>query len=93
MDKLGLDFTLAGPRQLPLEVARDTFLIRAVTPSVGGSWTNLNSMVIAGAEPIIVIPSLQIVFACKCKNALSFADAVANIYTYLRLIVEAHASS
>lgn len=51
---LGLDFTQTGQRQLPLEVARDTFLIRAITPSVAGSWTNLNSMVIRGAEPIIV---------------------------------------
>lgn len=51
---LGLDFTLTGPRQPPLEVARDTFLIRAITPSIGGSWTNLNSMVITGAEPVIV---------------------------------------
>jgi flavorubredoxin len=54
MEMLGLDFSLTGPRQPPLEVARDTFLIRAITPSVGGSWTNLNSMVIRGAEPIIV---------------------------------------
>lgn len=51
---LGLDFSITGPRQLPLEVAAETFLIRAITPSVGGSWTNLNSMVIRGAEPIIV---------------------------------------
>ena len=51
---LGLDFTQTGQRQLPLEVARDTFLIRAITPSVGGSWTNLNSMLIAGEEPIVV---------------------------------------
>ena len=54
MELLGLDFTRPGPRQPPLEVARDTFLIRAVTPSVGGSWTNLNSMIIRGAEPIVV---------------------------------------
>jgi len=26
--------------QAPLEIADDTFLIRALTPSVGGSWTN-----------------------------------------------------
>lgn len=51
---LGLNFSIAGPRQLPLEVATDTFLIRALTPSIGGSWTNLNSMVIRGAEPIVV---------------------------------------
>lgn len=50
----GLDFSAAGPRQPPLEVAADTFLIRAITPSIGDSWTNLNSMVIRGAEPTIV---------------------------------------
>ena len=42
------------PRQLPLEVARETFVIRAVTPSVAGTFTNLNSMVIRGAEPVLV---------------------------------------
>ncbi len=48
------DYSLAKPRQRPLEIAADTFVIRALTPSVGGSWTNLNSMVIAGAEPVLV---------------------------------------
>lgn len=43
-----------APRQLPLEIAPRTFLIRALTASVGGTWTNLNSMVILAAEPIIV---------------------------------------
>lgn len=42
------------PRQGPLEVAPDTFVIRAITPSVGGTLTNMNSMVIRSAEPIIV---------------------------------------
>jgi hypothetical protein len=81
------DFTLQGaygynwwfntPRHLFSAGPSDTFM------AVGHN----------GAEPIIVIPSLQIVFACKCKNAPSFAEALANINTYLRLIVEAHASS
>lgn len=44
----------AAPRQLPLAVAPDTFAIRALTPSVGGTWTNLNSMVILAAEPVLV---------------------------------------
>jgi len=43
-----------APRQLPLEVARDTFVIRAVTPSVAGTFTNLNSMVILSPEPVLV---------------------------------------
>lgn len=43
-----------APRQLPLEVARDTFVIRAVVPSVAGSFTNMNSMVILGPEPVLV---------------------------------------
>lgn len=42
------------PRQLPLEVAADTFVIRALMPSVGGTLTNLNSMVIRAAEPLVV---------------------------------------
>ena len=42
------------PRQLPLEVARDTFVIRAITPSVAGTFTALNSMVIRAAEPVLV---------------------------------------
>ena len=44
----------ATPRQLPLEVAADTFVIRALMPSVGGTLTNLNSMVILAAEPLVV---------------------------------------
>ncbi len=48
------DLSSPTPRQKPLEVARDTYVIRALTPSVGGSWTNLNAMVIRGAEPIAV---------------------------------------
>ena len=48
------NLSIPAPRQRPLEVAADTFVIRALTPSVGGTWTNLNSMVIRGAEPVIV---------------------------------------
>jgi flavorubredoxin len=48
------DYSLPVPRQRPLEVAPDTFVIRALTPSVGGTWTNLNSMVIRAAEPVVV---------------------------------------
>ena len=54
MSFLDIDFSQPAPRQLPLEVAPDTFLIRALSPSVGGTWTNLNSMVIRAAEPVIV---------------------------------------
>lgn len=43
-----------APRQPPLEVARDTFVIRAITPSVAGTFTNMNSMVIRSAEPVLV---------------------------------------
>ncbi len=42
------------PRQRPLEVADETFLIRALMPSIGGTWTNLNSVVIRAAEPIVI---------------------------------------
>jgi flavorubredoxin len=43
------------PRQLPLEVAPDTFLIRAVQRSLGSALsTNHNSLVIRAAEPVIV---------------------------------------
>ena len=43
------------PRQQPLEVARDTFLIRAVQLSLGRALsTHHNSLVIRAAEPVIV---------------------------------------
>lgn len=48
------DYSLTPPRQRPLEVARDTFVVRALTPSIGGTWTALHSMVIRGAEPVLV---------------------------------------
>ncbi len=54
MSLFDIDFSKPAPRQLPLEVAPETFLIRALVPSLGGGWTNLNSMLIAGAEPVIV---------------------------------------
>lgn len=42
-------------RQRPLEVAPDTFLVRANQLSLGGSLsTSMNSLVIRGAEPVIV---------------------------------------
>ena len=43
-----------APRQRPHEVARDTFVIRAVMPSVAGTFTNQNSMLIRAAEPVVV---------------------------------------
>lgn len=49
-----IDLTTPGPRQPPLEIAGDTYAIRSVTASVGGSFTALHSMVIAGDEPVIV---------------------------------------
>lgn len=54
MNLFEIDFSVPAPRQKPLEVAPDTFAIRALTPSVGGTWTNLNSMVIRAAEPVVV---------------------------------------
>jgi len=54
MSLFQLDLSKPVPRQAPLEVAPDTFLIRALTHSIGGTWTNLNSMVIRAAEPVIV---------------------------------------
>ncbi len=46
---------LQSPRQEPLEVAPDTFLIRAVQFSLGGSLsTSFNSLLIRAAEPVIV---------------------------------------
>lgn len=44
----------SAPRQHPHEVARDTFVIRAVMPSVAGTFTNQNSMLIRAAEPVVV---------------------------------------
>jgi flavorubredoxin len=48
------DLSLPGPRQPPLEVAPGTFVLRALTPSLGGTWTNLNAMVILAEEPVLV---------------------------------------
>jgi len=53
------DLSTPPPRQAPLEVAPETFVIRALTPSVGGSWTNLNSMVILGPEPMAVDAGME----------------------------------
>jgi flavorubredoxin len=45
----------ATPRQQPLEVAPDTFLVRAVQYSLGSALsTNHSSLVIRAAEPVIV---------------------------------------
>jgi hypothetical protein len=41
------------------------------------------------AEPIFVIPSLQVVFTCKCRNS-STAALLSDADRYLRLIVQAH---
>jgi flavorubredoxin len=41
-------------RQEPLEVAPETFVIRAAMPAFGGVATNLNSMVIRAREPVVV---------------------------------------
>jgi flavorubredoxin len=65
------DLSIPPPRQKPLEVAADTFVIRALTPSVGGTWTNLNSMVIRGAEPVIVDTGMV------CNRATWFEDVFA----------------
>jgi flavorubredoxin len=50
----GLNYLPELRRQEPLEVAPDTFVIRAAMPSFGDVATNLNSMVIRGREPVIV---------------------------------------
>lgn len=45
----------ASLRQRPLEVAPETYLVRAIQHSLGGSVsTSMNSLVIRGAEPVIV---------------------------------------
>jgi flavorubredoxin len=46
------DITLL--RQAPLEIAAETFVIRAATRSIGDTSTSLNSMLIRGAEPTII---------------------------------------
>jgi flavorubredoxin len=50
----GLNDPPALFRQEPLEIAPDTFVIRAAMPSFGGVATNLNSMVIRAREPVLV---------------------------------------
>jgi flavorubredoxin len=54
MSPFDIDTSIPVPRQRPLEIAEETFLIRALAHSVGGTWTNLNSMVIRAQEPVIV---------------------------------------
>lgn len=54
MSHFDIDLSRPAPRQHPLEVAPETFAIRALTASVGGTWTHLNSMVIRAEEPIVV---------------------------------------
>jgi flavorubredoxin len=49
-----IDVTTDLLRQSPLEIAPDTFVIRAATRSVGDTSTSLNSMLIRAAEPVIV---------------------------------------
>lgn len=53
MSNPGSDSPLSSPRQEPLEVAPETFVIRHVVLS-GTVATSLNSMVIRAAEPLIV---------------------------------------
>jgi flavorubredoxin len=43
-----------APRQAPLEVAPETFLVRAVQSSLGVLTTSHNSLVIRAAEPVVV---------------------------------------
>lgn len=54
MNASGLSFSVELLRQAPLEVAPETFVIRAAAPSFGGVATSLNSMVIRAREPVIV---------------------------------------
>jgi flavorubredoxin len=61
-------------RQEPLEVAAETFVIRAATPSVGGTSTSLNSMVIRGAEPIIVDTGIVTARATWFADVCSLVD-------------------
>lgn len=51
---MNIDPQITLLRQFPLQVADETFVIRAATPSIGDSSTSLNSMLIRGAEPVIV---------------------------------------
>jgi flavorubredoxin len=49
----------AARRQPPLEVARDTFLVRAVQSALGGALTTSHhSLVVRAAEPVVVDTSM-----------------------------------
>jgi len=54
MSAAELDYLADLLRQEPLEIAPDTFVIRAAMHAFGGVATNLNSMVIRAREPVIV---------------------------------------
>jgi glyoxylase-like metal-dependent hydrolase (beta-lactamase superfamily II) len=61
------------PRQVPLEVAHETFLIRAVQFSLGQDLsTNHNSLVIRAAEPVIVDTGMV-------TNRVEFFDDVSSL--------------
>lgn len=73
MTHFGSDPTPASLRQLPLEVAPDTFVIRAVT-AYGPMPSSLNSMLIRAAEPVIVDTGMGINRADWFEDAFSLVD-------------------
>lgn len=94
----------SAPRQLPLEVAPDTFVVRTIVPSVGGSFTNMNSLVIAAAEPVLVDTGMAVhreawfedVFALVAPGAVRWivvthldADHAGNVAEALELCPDA----
>jgi flavorubredoxin len=65
----------ADLRQLPLEVARDTFLVRANAHSLGGSVsTSMSSLVIRAAQPVIVDTGMVTDRATFFEDVFSLVD-------------------
>jgi flavorubredoxin len=71
-------------RQRPLEVAPETFVVRAVQRSLGGSVsTSMNSLVIRAAEPVIVDTGMVTDRATFFEDVLSLVEPVDVRWIYL----------
>jgi flavorubredoxin len=64
----------AALRQDPLEVAPDTFLVRAVQSSLGSLSTSHHSLVIRGTEPVVVDTSMVTFRATWFDDVFSLVD-------------------
>lgn len=71
-----VDYTLASPVGVgaPYQVGPDTYVIPELVPGPPGAFVTLNSMVIAGAEPVIVDTGNELSRADWMEAAFSIVD-------------------